>query len=65
MKEILRGWKQIEDYTGLSRYGLNRNCYPVRREERGSVYAIKSELDAYMRRQSSIAFQKTTQNNAD
>lgn len=52
---ILRGWKEIESYLRLTRKAIRACGYPVRREfgkrrKVWSVYALKSELDAFMRR---------------
>lgn len=50
--DILRGWKEIENYTGLTRKHIIACGYPVHREERSglegvSVFAIRKELLDY------------------
>lgn len=62
-EDILRGWKQIENYTGMTRFGIVRNGYPIRREKHGYVYAFKTDLDKFMRREDTI--QSSTHINGD
>lgn len=47
--DILRGWKEIERYVGLTRKNIISCGYPVHREERAgrdgvSVFAVRREL---------------------
>lgn len=47
--DILRGWKEIECYVGMTRKAILRAGYPVRYEDnpsvrRPSVFAIRKEL---------------------
>lgn len=47
---ILRGWKQIEGYLGITRKTIIKRGYPVRKASgsRSQVYALASELDGYL-----------------
>ena len=50
--DILRGWKEIEKYVGMTRQNILSCGYPVHREEREgmngvSVFAVRRELLDY------------------
>lgn len=45
---LLRGWKAIEDYLGLTRKTVLLHGYPVRRGK-GTVWAFRDELEAWAR----------------
>ncbi len=50
--DILRGWKEIEDYVRLGREAIKHNLYPIHQNENNkNVYAFKSELDAFLKRE--------------
>lgn len=59
--DILRGWKEIEAYLGVSRKTVLLQCYPVRREGSGksgglgSVFAFKNELIEYARQRNFVS----------
>lgn len=40
---VLRGWKEIEEYLGLTRKTIIRRGLPVYKD--GGVYALPEELD--------------------
>ena len=46
MKKILRGWKEIEDFLGISRKTIVAHGFPVRKTGRANsqIYAFKGEL---------------------
>lgn len=50
--EILRGWKEIEEYLRMGRRAIRRAGYPVRYEgaSRRNVYALRRELLEYAQR---------------
>ena len=43
MKEILRGWKEIEDFLGMRRAAILANNFPIRKGRHG-ILAFSSEL---------------------
>lgn len=46
---LLRGWKEIEAYLGLSRKTIRRQGFPVRiRKRNGSVYADTGEIERFL-----------------
>ena len=47
---ILRGWKEIEGYLGITRKTILKRGYPVRKASgsRSQVYALATELDGYL-----------------
>ena len=47
-KEILRGWKEIERYLGISRPAILANAYPIRKGKTKNVFALKTELDEFL-----------------
>ena len=49
---ILRGWGEIELYTGQSRMTLLRKKYPIHKEYKGSIWASPEEIDRHRRGQS-------------
>lgn len=53
--EILRGWKEIEEYLRMTRKSILRAGYPVHHEgtSRRNVYAIRRELLEYAQRPAS------------
>lgn len=47
--DILRGWKEIEKYVGMTRKSILSCGYPVHKEDRDckdcvSVFAVRKEL---------------------
>lgn len=50
-ENLLRGWKEIEDYIRLTRNTILENGYPIRADKRKRVYAFKNEIDAFMLRE--------------
>lgn len=50
--EILRGWKEIEEYLRMGRRAIRRAGYPVRYEgaSRRNVFALRHELLEYAQR---------------
>ena len=44
-QEVLQGWKEIEDYLGLSRKTIRARGYPVQKTNTGIVFAKKEELN--------------------
>lgn len=42
---ILRGWKDIEQFLGLTRKTIQAKGYPVRKN--GGVYALRPELEEH------------------
>lgn len=53
--DVLRGWKEIEDFLRMGRKAILRARYPVRCErgaamKRPSVYAFRGELLEHARR---------------
>lgn len=67
-KDILRGWKEIEAYLGISRTTARVHGYPVRREGSGKsggpggVFAFKSELREYARQRKMISEERPLSN---
>lgn len=63
---MLRGWKDIEHFLGLTRKTIQAKGYPVRKN--GGVYALRPELEAHlarllgMRPQASRKFPQTPNN---
>lgn len=45
--KILRGWGQIEMFTGLGRTTLLRKKYPIQKEGGGCVWADTQKLDEH------------------
>lgn len=45
-KEILRGWKEIEDFLCMGREAIRRAGYPVRYEytSKRNVFALRQEI---------------------
>lgn len=48
-KDILRGWKEIEEFVGMNRKAILSNGYPVRCEggacpARRNIFAVRQEL---------------------
>lgn len=66
--DILRGWKEIEAYLGLSRITARAQGYPVRREGSGKsggfggVFAFKSELIEYARQRNMVSEERELSN---
>lgn len=57
--DLLRGWKEISQFTKLNRNSLRRLGYPIHRDivnetDKGRIYAFKSEIIEYMKRYESI-----------
>lgn len=53
--DILRGWKEIEEYLRMGRKAIRRAGYPVRYEggSRRNVFALRHELLEYAQRTTS------------
>lgn len=47
-KDILQGWREIEEYLGLTRKTVNKRGFPIHNsgggDTRQAVWAIRSEL---------------------
>ena len=52
MKKVLRGWKEIEDFLGLSRKTIVAHGYPVRKtgSRKSQTFAFIDDLQQHMRR---------------